>query len=155
MSEIKIPKQVLIATKDLKLNDNNVKVHTETQINGLCELIKLVGFTDPVMIDKDLNVKAGKGSVLAAMQLKMPKVPCVYLENLSKKQIQAFMLMDNRINESPWNNEAVKDVLNNINFDFTPFSMTFDEFIKEPVAVVKEVDFQATEKSCPKCGYKF
>lgn len=153
--EIEIPKPILIAIKDLKLDKNNVKVHTDTQIESLMAVIKFGrGFTDPVIIDKNNNVLAGKGSVLAATKLGMKKVPCLYLDK-SEKELQAFMLMDNRVNESTWDKEEVKAILDNIKFNFEKYHMTFDEFKLEPEANVKDVSFQATKHHCPKCGYDF
>jgi len=111
-NEIKIIKGVpLIEISKLKLHPNNIKSHSEDQINNLCKLMKIVGFKDPIVIDKKFEVKAGHGRLLAAQQLGMYKVPYILLEGLTKKQMDLFMYMDNYINESPWIEDNVQLLL--------------------------------------------
>lgn len=99
---IKIPKPVLINIKELKPHPNNLKKHTEAQITTLTKLIEIVGFKDPIVIDKKFNIKAGHGRLEAAKKLKMETVPCIYIEGLTQKQMDLFMYLDNHVNESPW-----------------------------------------------------
>lgn len=105
---IKIPKPVLINIEKLIPNPQNLKDHSKSQVETLTKLIKLVGFKDPIVIDKKFNIKAGHGRLLAAKKLEMKKVPCIYIENLTKKQMDLFMYLDNYVNESPWITDNVE-----------------------------------------------
>ena len=92
----------MINIKELKPHPNNLKKHPESQITTLIKLIEMVGFKDPIVIDKKFNIKAGHGRLEAAKKLKMKNVPCIYIEGLTQKQMDLFMYLDNHVNESPW-----------------------------------------------------
>ena len=111
---VKIAAPRLIEVTKVKVHPNNVKEHPEQQINNLIQLIKWVGFKDPIVLDKDFNCKAGHGRLIAAQKLGMKEVPFVLLEGLTKKQMDLFIYMDNQINESPWIKENVQLLLHDI-----------------------------------------
>lgn len=111
---VKIPTPQLIEVSKVKVHPKNVKEHPEKQISNLIQLIKWVGFKDPIVLDKDNNCKAGHGRLLAAQKLGMNEVPYVLLEGLTKKQMDLFIYMDNQINESPWIKQNVELLLEQI-----------------------------------------
>ena len=84
---VKIPKPQMIETSKVKVHPNNVKEHPASQIKNLIQLIKWVGFKDPIVLDKTNTVRAGHGRLIAAKKLKMKKVPFVRLEGLTKSQM--------------------------------------------------------------------
>lgn len=111
-NKIKILKGLpLIEISKLKLHPNNIKSHPQEQINNLKKLIQMIGFKDPIVIDKFGEVKAGHGRLLAAQELGMKQVPYIPLEGLTKKQMDMFMYMDNQVNESPWIDDNVQLLL--------------------------------------------
>lgn len=141
-SEIKIPKGLqTIAISKLKPNPKNIKIHTDKQIEGLAEVIKLLGiFKDPVVIDKKNTIWIGHGRLEAAKLLGMTEVPYVYNDHLTVKQRKALMILDNKLNESAWNEEQMQELLIEIpEFNFEPFNVDFDEFKPEPEIVEDEV----------------
>lgn len=71
----------------------------------------MIGFKDPIVIDKQGEIKAGHGRLLAAQELGMTRVPYIPLEGLTKKQMDMFMYMDNQVNESPWIDDNVQSLL--------------------------------------------
>lgn len=111
-NKIKILKGLpLIQISKLKLHPNNIKSHPQEQVNNLTKLIQMIGFKDPIVIDKQGEVKAGHGRLLAAQELGMTRVPYIPLEGLTKKQMDLFMYMDNQVNESPWIDDNVQLLL--------------------------------------------
>jgi len=101
--KIQIPKPVMVDPKKLKLNPKNVKRHDDKQLHDLGVLYEMIGFTDPIIADKKNVVWAGNGSLLEALEKNMSKVPVVYIpDEWTKDQKKIFMLMDNKITESPW-----------------------------------------------------
>ena len=127
MITIEIPKPELVDITSLELNAKNVKLHSKQQIHDLSELIKMVGFKDPVVIDRHKIVWAGHGRLEAAKLLGMFKVPCIYLDDLSEDQKKVFMLMDNKVNESTWLAENVKLIFDEVDpLEFGEFDMSFD-----------------------------
>lgn len=77
----------------------NARTHDEAQIEVLKDSIKTFGFTNPVLIDKDGVIVAGHGRVEAARQLGMELVPALRIEGLTKDELRAYRLADNRIAE--------------------------------------------------------
>ena len=141
-SEIKIPKGLpAIAISKLKPNPKNIKIHTKQQIEGLAEVIKLLGiFKDPVVIDKKNIIWIGHGRLEAAKLLDMEEVPYVYNDHLTVAQRKALMILDNKLNESAWNEEQMQELLIEIpEFNFEPFNVDFEEFKPEPEIVEDEV----------------
>lgn len=108
---------------------NNAKEHSEEQIIKIASSIREFGFVNPVLIDKELNIIAGHGRVMAAKKLKMSEVPCVFVEGLSEAQRKAYILADNRLGEfAEWNMDLVKSELeilleNNFDIDLTGFDL--------------------------------
>ena len=78
---------------------NNAKQHSESQVTKLASSIREFGFVNPVLIDKDFNIIAGHGRVMAAKLLNLKQIPCVYVEGLTEAQRKAYILADNRLGE--------------------------------------------------------
>ena len=56
---------------------NNAKIHSEEQVTKIASSIREFGFVNPILIDKDFNVIAGHGRLMAAKKLDMENVPCL------------------------------------------------------------------------------
>src|ERR1700735_5419219 len=84
----------------LKLNPKNPRVHSDKQIRQIAQSIEAFGFNVPILVDKNLNVIAGHGRVLAARLLELNHVPMIHLEHLNEHQQRAFLLADNRLCEN-------------------------------------------------------
>ena len=88
---------------------NNAKIHSDDQVTRIASSIREFGFVNPVLIDKDFNIIAGHGRVMAAKKLGMTEVPCLYVEGLSEAQRKAYILADNRLGElAEWDMDLVK-----------------------------------------------
>ncbi len=124
-----LPERHLINVNDLRIHETNVKEHPRQQIEDLAQLIKLSGFKDPVVIDKEMKIFAGHGRLEAARLLKLEQVPCIYMEDMTEKEKKWFLLADNRINESPWVKDNVEIILKEMDsFTFENFNMNFEDF---------------------------
>lgn len=140
-NDIKILKGLpLIEITKLKTHPHNIKKHPEEQIKNLMELMKMVGFKDPLVIDKKCEIKAGHGRLEAAINLGMTRVPYIPLEGLTKKQMDLFMYMDNQVNESPWIDDNVQLLLEDIPVtDLETFDVNWDDII------IPEINDEAEE----------
>ena len=91
---------------------NNANIHSDKQVTMLASSIREFGFLNPILIDKDRNVIAGHGRILAAKKLGLSEVPCVYVEGLTEAQRKAYILADNRLAEfSEWDMDLVNGEL--------------------------------------------
>lgn len=83
--------------KDLKTYEKNARVHPQKQIDLLAKNIVKFGFTTPVLIDKNNEIIAGHGRILAMQKLGKDEVPCVRMEKLSEEEVKALRLADNQL----------------------------------------------------------
>ena len=86
----------MVSTSKLIPYVNNARTHNEEQITKLRSSLREFGFINPVIIDKDFNIIAGHGRVMAAKAESIDKVPCVLVDYLSEAQKKAYILADNR-----------------------------------------------------------
>ena len=75
----------------------NARTHSKEQILQLRASLREFGFVNPVIVDKDLNVIAGHGRILAAKEEGIAEVPCVFAEHLTEAQKRAYIIADNRL----------------------------------------------------------
>ena len=129
----KVTRMEEVDVDQLKPYEKNAKIHGDDQIEKLCESIREYGFISPVLIDSNMNVIAGHGSLMAAKKLGMKKVPCQFIEGLSDSQRRAYILADNRLGEwSEWNLEAVAGEIESLqleeaNIEFMEFQFDSPE----------------------------
>lgn len=88
---------------------NNARTHSKEQINKLRASIREFGFINPVIIDRDYNVIAGHGRIMASKEEGIDKVPCVFVDYLTDAQKKACILADNRMAlDADWDEELLK-----------------------------------------------
>jgi DNA modification methylase len=81
----------------LALDPRNPRQHSQRQINQIADSIREFGFVMPVVIDDTGQVVIGHGRVLAAKKLGMLRIPVVEIRHLSKAQLKALRIADNRL----------------------------------------------------------
>lgn len=128
--------------KELKPYKKNAKKHNKEQVEQIANSIKEFGFTQPVIIDKNNCVVAGHGRILGAKKAGLKQVPTVCLEELTEEQIKAYRLVDNKLNESEWDNDLLKQSLDEIaEMDMEVFGFAMDSLVDETIEVEPDVPF--------------
>lgn len=106
----------------LALRRNNPRTHSEKQVRQIAASIETFGFTNPVLIDASDTVIAGHGRLRAAKQLGMETVPTLRLEYLTKEQVRAYVIADNKLAEcAGWDRDLLSielQELSEIDLDF-------------------------------------
>ena len=93
----------------LKPYDKNPRTHSATQIERLVNSFKEFGFTNPILVDDNLNVIAGHGRLEAAKILKLKTVPTITLSHLTPEQRRAYVIADNQLAlNSSWNDDLLQ-----------------------------------------------
>ena len=111
--------------------------------------IKEFGFKVPIVIDSDGVIVAGHTRYKAAKRLGIEEVPCIVADDLTKEQIKAYRLADNKVAEkAEWDLEFLSEELDDL-FDFDMDRFGFDFEIEEEEATVEEDDFDATPPEEP------
>lgn len=86
----------------------NARTHSKEQILQLRSSLREFGFVNPVIVDKDLNIIAGHGRIMAAKEEGLTEIPCVFVEHLTEAQKKAYILADNRLALSAgWDEELL------------------------------------------------
>lgn len=128
--------------KELKPYKKNAKKHNKEQVEQIANSIEEFGFTQPVIIDKNNCVVAGHGRILGARKAGLKQVPTVCLEDLTEEQIKAYRLVDNKLNESEWDNDLLKQSLDEIaEMDMEVFGFAMDSLVDETIEVEPDVPF--------------
>lgn len=131
-------------SKDLKLkieyipienihpSESNAKLHPPKQIRRLRGSIEKYGFITPLILDKTNTIVAGHGRYLAAQDLKLLELPCVYLEHLTPKQADELRIIDNKLAETGYDEEKLLLAIKEFDIDF--FEMAgIDPAILDPI----------------------
>jgi len=87
---------VFVSIKALRHWKRNVRVHSKRQLSQI-ERSLLIGWTYSLIADEEGNVICGNGRLSAAQNLKLTKVPTIYLEGLNETEKRALALADNKI----------------------------------------------------------
>ena len=153
-----------LQTSSLNPYANNARTHSKKQIRQIANSITEFGFTNPVLIDEDLNILAGHGRVLAAKELGMKEVPCVRLEHMTPVQKKAYILADNKLAlNAGWDEELLGQELESlmsldIDFDLslTGFSIPEVDLLIESISVEEPNDpeddiLPFTDETLQKC----
>lgn len=98
-----------VSRTKLKPYERNAKIHSAEQVTKIANSIREFGFLSPCLIDRDFNIIAGHGRVLAAEELGLDTVPCVFIEGLTEEQRRAYILADNRLTElGDWDEDLLQ-----------------------------------------------
>lgn len=98
----------LVAVSKLVPYVNNARTHNPQQITKLRSSMREFGFINPVIIDREYNVIAGHGRILAAKEEGIEEVPCVFVDYLTPAQKKAYILADNRMAmDAGWDEELL------------------------------------------------
>ena len=128
---------------------NNARTHSPEQLTKLRSSLREFGFINPVIIDRDFNVIAGHGRIVAAKGEGITEVPCVFVDYLTEAQKKAYILADNRMAlDAGWDEELLRieiESLQGADFDVSLTGFGEDEiadlFAGDGEKDVKDDDF--------------
>jgi DNA modification methylase len=115
--------------EELKPDPANPRRHSKKQIRQIADSIKTFGFNVPVLVDADLNVKAGHGRLLACRELGWTELPTLCLDHLTPAQARAFMIADNRLAEiAVWDDRLLAQQFKDLSLLGLDFSLELTGF---------------------------
>lgn len=157
--ELKI---IYLNPAELKPYEKNARKHADKDIKNIIDSIKKYGFNDPIGIYGDDNlIVEGHGRQIAALKLKMPKVPCVRLDHMTDEQRREYAIAHNATAElSEWDFDMLADELADLDmgefdFEFLDEPVGDDEHLKEQNEIDVDNVKDGTECECPSCGFRF
>ena len=112
---------------------NNARTHSPEQLAKLRSSLREFGFINPVIIDRDFNVIAGHGRIVAAKEEGITEVPCVFVDYLTEAQKKAYILADNRMAlDAGWDEELLRIEIESL--QGTDFDVSLTGFGEDEIA---------------------
>ncbi len=147
---------------EIKPYKKNAKKHEETQIKNVMQSIKEFGVVQPIVVDKSNTIIIGHCRYEAMKRLGYDELQedWVKVVDLSDEEAEKLRLLDNKLNESEWDLELLKDLVPSI--DFSDFEIDFN--LPEEVEDINLDDFfedappkdkEPKKIQCPHCGEWF
>ena len=147
---------------EIKPYKKNAKKHEETQIKNVMQSIKEFGVVQPIVIDRTNTIIIGHCRYEAMKRLGYDQLQddWVKVVDLSEEEAEKLRLLDNKLNESEWDLELLKDLVPSL--DFSEFEIDFN--LPEEVEDINLDDFfedappkekEPKKIQCPHCGEWF
>lgn len=114
----------------IKPYEKNPRLNKEA-VPILAKSINDFGFLVPIVVDKDGVIAAGHTRYLASLELGLKEVPVIRASGLTKKQIKAYRLADNKVAElAGWDFDLLDDELSDLedDFDMEDYGFIMDGF---------------------------
>ena len=102
--------------EEIKPYIRNAKKHPNSQIENVAESIRQFGWVQPLVVDGGGSIIIGHCRYEASKKLGLKEVPCVMVEDLTEEQIRKLRLLDNKLNESPWDMSLLEVELADLDF---------------------------------------
>ena len=147
---------------EIKPYKKNAKKHDETQIKNVMQSIKEFGVVQPIVVDRTNTIIIGHCRYEAMKRLGYDELheDWVKVVDLSEEEAEKLRLLDNKLNESEWDLDLLKDLVPSI--DFSDFEIDFN--LPEEVEDINLDDFfedappkekEPKKIQCPHCGEWF
>lgn len=144
-----------VALSKIKPYEKNPRINDKA-VDKVAESLKEFGWQQPIVVDKDGIIIVGHTRFKAAQKLGMQSAPVVFANNLSKKQVRAYRIADNKVADySIWDNKLLLEELDGLDDIFTGFEEgdVFNDLLDESDNSVLEeneygVEYSITFKSC-------
>ena len=147
---------------EIKPYKKNAKKHNETQIKNVMQSIKEFGIVQPIVVDRNNTIIIGHCRYEAMKRLGYDELQedWVKVVDLSEEEAEKLRLLDNKLNESEWDLELLKDLVPSL--DFSDFEIDFN--LPEEVEDINLDDFfedappkekEPKKIQCPHCGEWF
>ena len=148
---------------EIKPYKKNAKKHDETQIKNVMQSIKEFGVVQPIVVDRNNTIIIGHCRYEAMKRLGYDELQedWVKVVDLSEEEAEKLRLLDNKLNESEWDLELLKDLVPSL--DFSDFEIDFN--LPEEVEDINLDDFfedappkkdkEPKKVQCPHCGEWF
>lgn len=152
-----------VKTEEITPYENNPR-RNEKAVEAVKISIEEYGFRVPVILTKEKVLVCGHTRLKAAKLMGLTEIPAIFVEDLTKEQIKAFRIADNKVSEaSTWDFEKLEAELEEI--DINEFIERYfpekteqnsnTESFKSQEIELGEFNDEKFEYECPCCGFRF
>jgi DNA modification methylase len=114
----------------------NARTIPQQAIDKVAASVREFGFRQPIVVDKDGTIVVGHTRLLAAQKLGLSEVPVHIADNLTKAQIKAYRLADNRVaQETSFDNDLLALELGDLKLD--GFDLDLTGFNSDEIAALE------------------
>ena len=126
----------------IKEYENNVKIHTNEQIEQIIVSIQKYGNNDPIAIDENNTIIEGHGRFLALKRLGYSTIPVIKLGHLTEEQKREYILIHNKLTmNTGFDMEKLEKELDEIETDLSIYGFEqFEEFFEEMDEEIEELE---------------
>lgn len=146
---------------EISLDPSNVRTHSTKNLDAIKASLKRFGQQKPIVVDRDLIVRAGNGTLEAASALGWETINAV-VSGLSPSELVAYAIADNRTAElAEWDMDDLQKQLASLDEELRAIAYDDFEIPKESTTDVTgskeldENDFSEFDNQCPKCGFEY
>lgn len=137
-----------VPTDSLVAYANNAKLHSNEQVEQICNSIEEFGFNDPIAVwdnpQGETEIVEGHGRVLAAKKLGMQTVPIVRLDHMTDEQRRAYTHVHNQLTlNTGLDFDKLDKDLAELDFDFYAFGFDANadfEGMNEDADLIEKVE---------------
>lgn len=144
----------MVSIDGLKPYEKNARTHSEEQVQKIVRSIEEFGFINPVLIDGEYGIIAGHGRVMAAKQMGMTEVPCLFVEDLTEAQKRAYIIADNKLAlDAGWDEHLLHielTELQEMDFDITLTGFELDDLEGDEPQEIVEDDYEVEPPEEPR-----
>lgn len=136
---------------DLRPYERNPRKNAKA-VDKVADSLKIYGWQQVIVVDKDHIIIAGHTRWLAAKKLKMEKVPVFIAHHLTPEQVKAYRIADNRLSEeAEWDSNLLCQELASLKELEVDLSLTgFSEIeLTKLLGTLSEPDEESSEWLTP------
>ena len=134
---------------EIKPYKKNAKKHDETQIKNVMQSIKEFGVVQPIVVDRNNTIIIGHCRYEAMKRLGYDELQedWVKVVDLSEEEAEKLRLLDNKLNESEWDFDLLKDLVPSI--DFSDFEIDWNLEEEKEIDTTEDEPPQVDEEHEP------
>jgi len=111
---------------EIRPYEANAKVHPDKQLKQIAASLREFGWRQPIVVDKAGVIIVGHGRYYAYLKhpegIAEPRIEVA--DDLTDEQVRSYRLADNKLNESDWNMDLVKQDLIELGPDWHLYDLT-------------------------------
>ncbi len=135
-----------VSIDKIKPYENNPR-NNDDAVDAVANSIKEFGWQQPIVVDNGGVIIAGHTRYKAAKQLKLKEVPIVVADNLTKEQVNAYRLADNKSGElATWDDDELQEELDKIlDIDMTDFGFDLETELEDDEVIDDDYEEEVPE----------
>lgn len=121
----------------LIFKERSARTHSDRQILQIARSIEKFGFNNPILIDTEYNILAGKGRYLAAKKLGLETIPTICIDHMTDIDKRAYVIADNKLAEKAgWDKDILRIEFEEIRSLDLEFDLTLTGFETSEIDII-------------------